>query len=151
MLKMHPMEAQPADFTRPLIPFACAALGGCGPGTKRVPSKSCAIDPSIPAKDIDWLWYENWEESERKKEKARDEQRRQESVDVRTGGPDTEKGQKVAQRRQRAKQRRDELLKLGDVDAVETAVDTVVPVETKKKKRSKKLWRTGVEPADPKD
>jgi hypothetical protein len=30
-------------FTRPLIPFDCEEMGGCGPGTLRVPKKSCAI------------------------------------------------------------------------------------------------------------
>ena len=40
----HPYWTIDSNFTRPLIPFDCAKMGGCGPGTKRVPKKSCAID-----------------------------------------------------------------------------------------------------------
>jgi hypothetical protein len=47
LLKMHPMSAMDVGFTRPLIPFDCAAMGGCGSGTKRVPKKSCAVDPTV--------------------------------------------------------------------------------------------------------
>lgn len=40
----HPYAAIDSNFTRPLIPFDCDKMGGCGPGTKRVPKRSCAID-----------------------------------------------------------------------------------------------------------
>jgi hypothetical protein len=58
MLRLHPMEAEDASFTRPLIPFDCEAMGGCGSGTKRVPKKSCSIDPKVDMKTYDWEWYE---------------------------------------------------------------------------------------------
>eukprot|EP00595_Chromulina_sp_UTEXLB2642_P002092 CAMPEP_0196765190 /NCGR_PEP_ID=MMETSP1095-20130614/7773_1 /TAXON_ID=96789 ORGANISM="Chromulina nebulosa, Strain UTEXLB2642" /NCGR_SAMPLE_ID=MMETSP1095 /ASSEMBLY_ACC=CAM_ASM_000446 /LENGTH=124 /DNA_ID=CAMNT_0042122795 /DNA_START=9 /DNA_END=380 /DNA_ORIENTATION=+ len=45
--RLHPMSAVDTNFTRPLVPFDCESMGGCGPGTKRVPKKSCAIDPSV--------------------------------------------------------------------------------------------------------
>jgi len=48
----HPYSAVDTGFTRPLIPFDCAKMGGCGPGTKRVPKKSCAIDF-----DTNWVEY----------------------------------------------------------------------------------------------
>ena len=37
MLSLHPMSAEDPTFTRPLVPFDCGAMGGCGPGIKRVP------------------------------------------------------------------------------------------------------------------
>ena len=37
MLRLHPMSAEDPSFTRPLVPFDCGAMGGCGPGIKRVP------------------------------------------------------------------------------------------------------------------
>ena len=40
----HPYGAIDSNFTRPLVPFDCDKMGGCGPGTKRVPKRSCAID-----------------------------------------------------------------------------------------------------------
>ena len=52
----HPMAAVDEQFTRPLVPFDCEKLGGCGPGTKRVPKKSCAIDPSVVKKGYKWVW-----------------------------------------------------------------------------------------------
>jgi hypothetical protein len=72
------MEAEDASFTRPLIPFDCEAMGGCGSGTKRVPNpkKSCAVDYKEDIKKYDWNWYENWEAEERKK----DEERRQQQL-----------------------------------------------------------------------
>jgi hypothetical protein len=47
LLHYHPMSAEDSGFTRPLVPFDCEKMGGCGPGTKRVPKKSCAIDFSL--------------------------------------------------------------------------------------------------------
>jgi hypothetical protein len=41
-------------FTRPLIPFDCEEMGGCGPGTLRVPKKSCAIDPKVIDRGYDF-------------------------------------------------------------------------------------------------
>ena len=69
MLKLHPMEAEDPTFTRPLIPYNCAAMGGCGPGTLRVPLKSCAIDLSMDMSKYDWAWFET--ARTRKKEEQR--------------------------------------------------------------------------------
>lgn len=55
LLRLHPITAEDATFTRPLIPFTCPE-GECGEGTKRTPSKSCAIDPSIVKKGYRWDW-----------------------------------------------------------------------------------------------
>ena len=44
------------NFTRPLVPFDCDKMGGCGKGTKRVPKKSCAIDPNIMGPSYNWRW-----------------------------------------------------------------------------------------------
>jgi hypothetical protein len=43
-------------FTRPLVPFDCDKMGGCGPGTKRVPKKSCAIDINNMNPKYVWEW-----------------------------------------------------------------------------------------------
>ena len=59
VLERHPMSAEDATFTRPMIPFDCDAMGGCGPGTKRVPKQSCAIDPGTDYSKYDWFWFEN--------------------------------------------------------------------------------------------
>lgn len=185
MLKLHPLEAEDQTFTRPLIHFDCGKLGGCGPGTKRVPKKSCAIDPTIPADKIDWLWYENWEESVRKqKENDKilklhaakplitpsidktttttvkpltsgddDTSRGSESetktlMDILTGGTGTEKAKRIEHRRQRAKQRREEQLGLGNVDIIEEindapgksfSGDETTATSTKKKGPGKKV------------
>lgn len=72
MLKMHPMKAEDATFTRPLIPFDCEKIGGCGAGTKRVPKKSCAVDPTVDIKKYDWNWYETWERAVEAEKKARE-------------------------------------------------------------------------------
>jgi hypothetical protein len=56
MLKKHPMSAVDLNFTRPLIPFDCEAMGGCGPGTKRVPKHSCGIDYDRIKPGYDWEW-----------------------------------------------------------------------------------------------
>jgi hypothetical protein len=42
--ELHPYSAVDSSFARPMVPFDCVKMGGCGPGTKRVPKKSCAID-----------------------------------------------------------------------------------------------------------
>lgn len=56
LLEKHPMHAIDLNFTRPLVPFDCEAMGGCGKGTKRVPKKSCAINPANMNKDYVWRW-----------------------------------------------------------------------------------------------
>jgi len=49
LLHAHPMSAVDLDFTRPMIPFECPGgrHQGCGPGTKRTPLKSCAVDRKV--------------------------------------------------------------------------------------------------------
>ena len=59
LMRLHPMEAVDMSFTRPLVPFDCDAMGGCGVGTKRVPKKYCAVDPKIDWVNYDWRWFEN--------------------------------------------------------------------------------------------
>ena len=56
LLHLHPMSAEDAGFTRPLVPFDCEKMGGCGPGTKRVPKKSCAIDFSLINEKYNYRW-----------------------------------------------------------------------------------------------
>jgi hypothetical protein len=41
LLDAFPMEAEDPIFTRPAIPFNCWKTNSCGPGTKRIPKKSC--------------------------------------------------------------------------------------------------------------
>lgn len=41
MLDKFPMEAEERDFGRPSEPYECAVTGTCGPGTKRIPLRSC--------------------------------------------------------------------------------------------------------------
>ena len=41
LLDAFPVEGEDVDFTRPREPYACAATNSCGPGTKRIPKKSC--------------------------------------------------------------------------------------------------------------
>ena len=48
-----PMKAIDEGFTRPLFPFNCQEMGGCGPGTKRTPTKYCAIDRSRDYNNFD--------------------------------------------------------------------------------------------------
>lgn len=55
MTHRHPIFPEDETFTRPLVPFDCDKLGGCGPGTKRVPKRSCAIDTPIPP-NYNWEW-----------------------------------------------------------------------------------------------
>ena len=57
LLRLHPMSAVDVNFTRPLIPFDCDKMGGCGPGTKRTPKRSCAIDPGVIGDSYDWKWF----------------------------------------------------------------------------------------------
>jgi hypothetical protein len=41
----QPMEAEDSDFSRPRDYYNCHQLpGGCGVGTKRIPSRMCAIN-----------------------------------------------------------------------------------------------------------
>lgn len=56
LLEKHPMHAEDVNFTRPLVPFDCEKIGGCGVGTKRVPKVSCAIDPSVMNYNYNWRW-----------------------------------------------------------------------------------------------
>lgn len=45
MLKMHPMEAEDFNFRRPRERYDCGPDGKkCGPGTKRIPSRSCNVN-----------------------------------------------------------------------------------------------------------
>lgn len=76
MLKLHPMEAEDPTFTRPLIPFDCEKIGGCGAGTKRVPKRSCAIDPNTDFSKYDWTWFETADEN-RKRDRANAEKQRE--------------------------------------------------------------------------
>ena len=48
--------AEEGSFTRPLVPFDCKGMGGCGAGTRRVPAKSCAIDPAVMSASYEWDW-----------------------------------------------------------------------------------------------
>ena len=59
MLQKHPISAMDESFTRPLIPFDCEAMGGCGEGTKRVPRESCGVDPRRITSDYNWAWNHN--------------------------------------------------------------------------------------------
>ena len=49
-----------ANFTRPLVPFSCTdpktGANICGPGTKRTPKESCAIDARVVKKGYTWVW-----------------------------------------------------------------------------------------------
>jgi len=52
LLQAFPEKTIITDFTRPLFPFDCNKVGGCGRGTKRTPRKYCGIDTSR-----DWNKY----------------------------------------------------------------------------------------------
>jgi hypothetical protein len=54
LMEAQPMSAVDTGFTRPLIPFNCGKK--CGKGTKRTPSRSCAIDLEKFGKDYNWFW-----------------------------------------------------------------------------------------------
>ena len=53
-----PMKAVDEHFTRPMAPYRCAssAVNCTGPGTKRVPLQSCAIDFKFPLDKFNWHW-----------------------------------------------------------------------------------------------
>ena len=70
LLRLHPMEAEDAGFTRPLYPFDCEKMGGCGPGTLRVPKKSCAVDINVPFETYEWSWFEMMRQREQEREAA---------------------------------------------------------------------------------
>ena len=69
LMQNHPMDAGEkccscayinvfivdTGFTRPLVPFDCVAMGGCGAGTKRTPRVSCAVDPKTNFMKYDWI------------------------------------------------------------------------------------------------
>ncbi len=62
LMERHPVKGVvDTDFTRPLVPFDCKAMGGCGNGTKKMPNsaRSCSI---YPRKSLDeWRMYKwNW-------------------------------------------------------------------------------------------
>lgn len=44
------------NFTRPLLPYDCKAMGGCGAGTKRTPARYCAIDPTLVKRGYNFAW-----------------------------------------------------------------------------------------------
>lgn len=50
------MHAEDLNFTRPLVPYDCVAMGGCGPGTKRTPRSYCGIDPSRVNENYNFNW-----------------------------------------------------------------------------------------------
>jgi hypothetical protein len=61
-MRKHPLPKfigeDDAPFSRPMRPYNCKAMGGCGPGTHRVPEKSCAIDLKRDwgKNDYNWFW-----------------------------------------------------------------------------------------------
>ena len=57
LLRLHPMSAVDVNFTRPLIPFDCDKMGGCGAGTKRAPRRLCSIQNIASFEKYDWLWH----------------------------------------------------------------------------------------------
>lgn len=59
LLRNHPMAAEKENFTRPLIPFDCVKIGGCGPGTKQTPIKYCGVDASAIDSNYKWNWHSN--------------------------------------------------------------------------------------------
>jgi len=58
LMRLHPMLSEDRKFTRPLVPFTCSGRQQqqCGAGTKRVPKRSCAIDPEIVKPGYRWDW-----------------------------------------------------------------------------------------------
>ena len=59
LARLHPISEDEQSFTRPLVPFDCDKLGGCGAGTKRVPRRSCAINPATNFSSYNWNWEQN--------------------------------------------------------------------------------------------
>ncbi len=53
MLVKHPMNATDTGFTRPLVPFSYESSG---PGTKKVPKKSCGIDMKIDYRTYNYAY-----------------------------------------------------------------------------------------------
>ena len=41
LLDKFPMKAEDPTFARPREPYECGRTNTCGPGTKRIPKKSC--------------------------------------------------------------------------------------------------------------
>ena len=41
MLEKFPMTAEDPTFTRPAVVYECGKTNSCGPGTKRIPKRSC--------------------------------------------------------------------------------------------------------------
>ena len=112
MLKKHPMEATDVGFTRPIIPFDCEAMGGCGPGTLRVPKKSCAIDFKADYKTYDWMWYENWQEEGKRIEREKEKQKKLEIAKLRSADSPGETNSKddqdtTEQKKKKKKKRKD--------------------------------------------
>lgn len=56
LLMKHPMSSYDEGFVRPLIPYDCDEMKGCGPGTKRTPKKYCAINPKLVTPSYNFLW-----------------------------------------------------------------------------------------------
>ena len=54
-----PLKSYDPSFTRPLVPFDCKKMDGCGAGTKRVPEKSCVVDFDFPMRRYNWAWAED--------------------------------------------------------------------------------------------
>ena len=59
LLRLHPVQTEDSLFTRPMIPFDCVKIGGCGHGTKRVPTKSCAINSATNFTTYNYYWEQN--------------------------------------------------------------------------------------------
>ena len=57
--RLHPIFPENSLFTRPMVPFDCIKIGGCGHGTKRVPKRSCAIDFDANYTSYNWYWEQN--------------------------------------------------------------------------------------------
>lgn len=57
--RLHPIFPENSLFARPMVPFDCVKIGGCGPGTKRVPKRSCAIDFDTNFSSYNWYWEQN--------------------------------------------------------------------------------------------
>lgn len=130
MLKLHPMKAEDDTFTRPLIPFDCEAMGGCGPGTKRVPKKSCAVDATVDIKKYDWNWYETWEHAVEAEKKAKEKEAAAKAQALAT------KEQASNSRTSEASQAIDALAMIGASMDPEASVDTsAVPVKPVKRKK----------------
>jgi hypothetical protein len=56
LLKKHPAVTGLDNFTRPLVPYDCSSIGGCGSSTKTTPTRYCAIDPAVMNPKYKWVW-----------------------------------------------------------------------------------------------